>query len=130
MFAEVFSKTEFDQLPVRQSWDHAIKSTPGSKPIDCKIYLPNTQEQKVLDGFLEENPCTGQIRISKSLMAPPSLFVKKKGGNLRPVQNYRKLNDMTVKKKYPLPLIQELIDKLKQSKYFTKMDIRWGYNNV
>lgn len=90
----------------------------------------NTQEQKALDKFLEENLRTGQIRTSKSPMAAPFFFIKKKDGKLRPVQDYRKLNDMTVKNKYPLLLIQELIDKLKQSKYFMKMDIRWGYNNI
>ena len=61
-------------------------------------------------------------------MASPFFFIKKKDGSLRPVQDYRKLNEMTVKNRYPLPLIQELIDKLKQSQHFTKVDVRWGYN--
>ena len=63
-------------------------------------------------------------------MASPFFFVKKKDGTLRPVQDYRKLNEMTVKNRYPLPLIQELIDKLKNAQVFSKMDIRWGYNNI
>ena len=63
-------------------------------------------------------------------MASPFFFVKKKDGALRPVQDYRKLNEMTIKNRYPLPLIQELIDKLKGSKVFSKMDIRWGFNNI
>ena len=63
-------------------------------------------------------------------MASPFFFVKKKDGTLRPVQDYRKLNEMTVKNRYPLPLIQELVDKLKGAKVFSKMDIRWGYNNI
>src|SRR3954453_22726762 len=63
-------------------------------------------------------------------MASPFFFVKKKDGKLRPVQDYRKLNEMTIKNRYPLPLIQELVDKLKGAKYFMKLDIRWGYNNV
>lgn len=63
-------------------------------------------------------------------MASPFFFIKKKDGSLRPVQDYRKLNEMTIKNRYPLPLIQELIDKLKGSCYFTKMDICWGYNNI
>ena len=63
-------------------------------------------------------------------MASPFFFVKKKDGTLRPVQDYRKLNKMTVKNLYPLPLIQELIDKLKNAQVFSKMDIRWGYNNI
>src|SRR5712692_1617066 len=63
-------------------------------------------------------------------MASPFFFIKKKSGELRPIQDYRKLNNMTIKNSYPLPLISELIDKLKGAKVFTKLDIRWGYNNV
>ena len=103
---------------------------PGSKPIDCKVYPLNLDEQKALDEFLEENLKSGRIRPSNSPMASPFFFVKKKDGALRPVQDYRKLNEMTIKNHYPLPLIQELIDKLKLSKVFSKMDIRWGYNNI
>src|SRR5438445_12966055 len=63
-------------------------------------------------------------------MAAPVFFVKKKDGKLRLVQDYRALNAMTVKNKYPLPLILELIAKLRGAKYFTKLDVRWGFNNV
>ena len=63
-------------------------------------------------------------------MATPVFFVKKKDGRLRLVQDYRALNAMTVKNKYPLPLIPELIAKLRSAKYFTKLDVRWGFNNV
>lgn len=63
-------------------------------------------------------------------MASPFFFVKKKDGTLRPVQDYRELNKGTVKNEYPLPLIPELIDKLKKAHIFTKIDLRWGYNNV
>ena len=63
-------------------------------------------------------------------MASPFFFIKKKDGSLRPVQDYRKLNEIMVKNRYLLPLIQELVDKLKGARHFTKMDIRWGYNNV
>src|SRR6266702_5042384 len=60
----------------------------------------------------------------------PLLFVNKKDGKLRPVQDYRALNDVTVKNQAPLPLIPELIDKLHDARYYTKLDIRWGYNNI
>ena len=63
-------------------------------------------------------------------MASPFFFIKKKDGSLRPVQDYRKLNEMTIKNRYPLPLISKLIDKLSNAKIFSKMDIQWGYNNV
>jgi hypothetical protein len=66
----------------------------------------------------------------KSPMASPVFFIKKKDGSLRLVQDYRALNAITIKNKYPLPLISELIEKLRGAKYFTKLDVRWGFNNV
>src|SRR5258705_6463481 len=63
-------------------------------------------------------------------MASPFFFIKKKSGELRPVQDSRRLNEMSIKNSYPLPLISELIDKLKGARVFTKRDIRGGYNNV
>ena len=60
----------------------------------------------------------------------PSFFVKKKDGELRPVQDYRRLNAATVKDTYPLPLIQDILNKVKNAKYFSKFDVRWGFNNV
>ncbi len=80
--------------------------------------------------FLNENLESGRIRLSKSPFASPFFFVKKKDGTLCPVQDYRKLNEMTIKNHYPLPLISELINKLRGTKYFTKFDVCWGYNNV
>ena len=115
-FKDVFSAAEFDQLPERRPWDHVIELTPGFKPVDCKVYPLNPKEQHALDEFLNENLRSGRIRSSKSPMASPFFFIKKKDGTLRPVQDYRKLNEMTIKNRYPLPLIQELIDKLKQSR--------------
>ena len=94
------------------------------------MYPLSTREQEELDKFLDEHLKTGRIRPSKSPCAAPFFFVKKKDGSLRPVQDYRRLNEVTIKNKYPLPLIQELVDKVKGAKYFTKLDIRWGYNNV
>ena len=69
-------------------------------------------EQKALDVFLEENLRSGQIQPSNSPMASPFFFIKKADGTLRPVQDYSKLNDFMIKNRYPLLLIQELVDKL------------------
>ena len=63
-------------------------------------------------------------------MASPFFFILKGDGTLRPVQDCWGLNEYTIKNRYPLPLIQELVDKLRYAKRFTKLDIRWGYNNV
>ncbi len=68
-----------------------------------KLYPLSPVEQAELDKFLEENISSGRIRPSKSPMAAPFFFVKKKDGSLRPVQDYRLLNSITVKNKYPLP---------------------------
>ncbi len=130
-FADLFEKGNFDELPEPKTWDHAIELIPNANAnLDCKVYPLNRNEQAELDKFLDENLSSGRIRPSKSPMALPFFFVKKKDGKLRPVQDYRKLNEMTIKNCYPLPLISELMDKLRGAKYFTKCDVRWGYNNV
>ena len=96
-FEEVFEKAKFDTLPPKRPWDHAIELKPGSEPAGCKVYPLNLDEQKELDMFLEEHLRTGCIQPSKSPMASPFFFVKKKDGKLRPVQDYQKLNGMTIK---------------------------------
>ena len=63
-------------------------------------------------------------------MSSPVFFIKKEDGSLRLLQDYRALNAITVKNKYLLPLISELINKLQGAKYFTKLDVRWGFKNV
>jgi len=124
-FESVFAKEDFNVLPEHIKWDHAIELVPGLEPKLSKVYSLSLVEQKELDAFLEENLCTGQIRPSKSPMAAPVFFIKKKDGSLRLVQDYRVLNSMTVKNKYPLPLISELVSQLCKARYFTKLDICW-----
>jgi len=63
-------------------------------------------------------------------MAAPVFFIKKKDGLLRLVQDYHALNAVTVKNRYPLPLISQLISQLHRARYFTKLDVRWGFNNI
>ena len=72
----------------------------------------------------------GLIVESKSRYAVSYFYIPKKDGSLRLVQDYRKLNQVTIKDKTPLPLIGEVIDKLKEAKYFNKLDLIWEYNNV
>ena len=67
---------------------------------------------------------------SKSRYAAPCFYIPKKNSSLWLVQDYRKLNQVMIKDKMPLPLIGEVIDKLKEVKYFNKLDLIWGYNNV
>ena len=109
-FEDVFSKKSFDALLEWKIWDRAIELEPGSKPSNYKVYPLSPKEQDELDVFLQENLQTGCIWPSKSLMASPVVFIKKKDGGLQLVQDYRTLNAMTVKNQYPIPLISELIN--------------------
>jgi len=72
----------------------------------------------------------GLIVESKSRYAVPCFYIPKKDGSLQLVQDYRKLNQIMIKDKTPLPLIGKVINKLKEVKYFNKLDLIWGYNNV
>jgi len=81
-FESVFAKENFDILPEHRQWDHTIELVPGSEPKSSKVYPLSLVEQKELDSFLEENLRTEQIRPSKSPMAAPVFFIKKKDGSL------------------------------------------------
>ena len=94
------------------------------------VYQLSLDEEKELKQFLNENLAKGYIKPSNSPQASGFFFIKKKDGSLRLVQDYRKLNQITIKNRYPLPLISEIVDKLRGAKFFSKMDVRWGYNNV
>jgi hypothetical protein len=128
--ADVFSETAFDSLPERRKWDHAIELEHEPSPGFRKVYPMTLTEQTEMDAFLEEALATGRIRQSKSPLGAPVFFIKKKDGKLRFVQDYRALNAITRKNHYLLPLIDNLIHRLKDTRYFTKLDVRWGYNNV
>jgi hypothetical protein len=130
-YRTVFEKVASEHCPESRPWDHAIDLKPDFIPKDCKVYPLTPAEQVKLDKFIEENIKKGYIRPSKSPMASPFFFVVKKDTDaLRPCQDYRYLNDRTMKNVYPLPLVSNLLDKLKGAKIFTKLDIRWGYHNV
>jgi len=122
-FANIFLKEGFDELPPHREWDHAIELVPGAKLRDCKVYPLSPGQQRELDTFIEENLTSQQIRSSKSPLASPFFFIQKKDGSLRPVQDYCYLNSITIKNEYPLPLISDLIDKLKNATIFTKFDV-------
>ena len=111
-FQFVFAKKDFDILLEHHKWDHAIELIPGVEPKSSKMYLLSLLEQAKLDAFLEENLHTGQIRPLKSPMAAPVFFIKKKDSLLHLVQDYHALNAVTVKDKYPLLFISELVSQL------------------
>jgi Reverse transcriptase (RNA-dependent DNA polymerase) len=129
-YLDIFSEEKAHCFPESRPWDHKIEMKEGFEPKSFKNYNLTPAEQLELDKFLKENLEKGYIRPSQLPMASPFFFVSKKDGKLRPCQDYRYLNDWTVKNSYPLPLISEIMDKLKGAKYFTKLDVHWGYNNI
>ena len=130
-FAKVFSEEESQHLPEHQPWDHAIDLEPDAvQHWKIKSYPMSPAEQEELDKFLKEHVAKGYLVPSKSPMVSPIFFIKKKDGKLRLVQDYRRLNKITIKNRYPLPLAADIINRLTKAKYFTKFDVRWGYHNI
>ena len=130
-FNRLFSEEASQRFPPSRVWDHAIDLVPGApEAIECKIYPMTQAEDKALEDFIKEQHAKGYIQPSKSPIASPFFFIKKKDGKLRPVQDYRRVNHYTVKNQYPLPLISELVADLSGASIFSKLDVRWGYNNI
>ena len=128
---DVFKKKASERFPESRSWDHQIELNEDFVPKRGKIYPLSPKQQSTLDEWIKEHLEKGYIRQSKSPQAAPFFFVEKKDKQqLRPCQDYRYLNSHTKPNAYPLPLITDLMLKLKSSQYFTKLDIRWGYNNI
>ena len=130
-FAKVFSEEESQHLPQHQPWDHAIDLEPDAvQKWKIKSYPMSPNEQLELDKFLTEHIQKGYLVLSKLPMASPVFFIKKKDGKLRLVQDYQRLNKITIKNWYPLPLAADIIDRLTKAQYFTKFNVRWGYHNI
>jgi Reverse transcriptase (RNA-dependent DNA polymerase) len=129
-YLDIFNEEKAHCFPESRPWDLKIKIKKGFEPKWFKSYNLTLAEQNKLDKFLKENLKKGYIRPSQSPMASPFFFVSKKDEKLQPCQDYWYLNDWTIKIFYPLSLISEIMDKLKGAKYFTKLDICWGYNNI
>ena len=130
-FASVFSDEELQRFPPPRPWDHAIELKPDAPShLRCKVYPMTRAEDEALDKFIDEQMLKGYIEPSKSPYASPFFFVKKKDGKLRLVQDYRALNSWMVKNQYPLPLIPVLIRNLGGAFIYSKLDVRWGYNNI
>jgi Reverse transcriptase (RNA-dependent DNA polymerase) len=129
-YLDIFDEDKANRFPDTQPWNHKIEMKSRFEPKLFKTYNLTPEEQVELDKFLKENLDKGYIKPSQSPMASPFFFVKKKDGKLQPCQDYQYLNDWTIKNAYLLPLISEIMDKIKGAKFFTKFDVWWGYNNV
>ena len=138
-YADIFTEANYQELPPHRKFDHKIDFIPGweDKLWKPHIYPLGFHEQKELDKQIKEGLASGRIRRSESPIASPVFFVAKKTVDpetgepqLRMVIDYRKLNEITVKNKYPLPRIDELIQKWKGCLFFSALDIRSGYYNI
>jgi len=127
----LFNKKKFENLPERQKWNHEINLIEeASKELNAKAYIMTLKEEEALDQWLDKQLKAELIVELKSRYVALCFYIPKKDRSLRLVQDYRKLNEVMIKDKTPLPLIREVIDKIKKAKYFNKLDLIWGYNNV
>jgi predicted aspartyl protease len=127
---DVFSKAASDTLPPHRTYDHRIQleaeNTIGYHP----LYRQSTEELKATKQYLLDNLDKGFIEASQAPYASPILFVKKPSGGLRFCIDFRKLNAITRKDRYPLPLIDETLARISKAKIFTKLDIRQAFHRI
>jgi len=129
-FVEVFSETKAETLPPHRSINHAIDLEPGYNLPYCRIYNLSEFELRTLKAYIEANLANGFIQRSSSPAAAPIPFAKKKDGGLRLCVDYRALNKVTVKDQYPLPVISEMLDRVREARIFTKLDLRGASNLI
>ena len=127
---KVFRKKQLEKMPMRKLWDHAIDVKEGFMPRKEKVYPLLREKKEEVKEFIKEQLRKGYIQLLKSPQMAPVFFVGKKDGKNRMVQDYWYLNEWTVKNNYPLPLISDVLENMGTKRIFTKMDLRWGYNNV
>jgi hypothetical protein len=128
-FADVFPN-ELPGMPPDRDVEFVIELQPGTTPISKRPYRMPPKELAELKTQLQELLDKGYIRPSSSPWGGPALFVKKKDGSLRLCVDYRPLNAVTIKNKYPLPRIDVLFDQLAGAKVFSKIDLRSGYHQI
>jgi len=129
-FMEIFSKDDVETLPPHRPTDHAIHLEPGYFLPDARIYNLSEFELMMLKDYVQENLANGFIQRSSSQAAVPILFARKMDGGLRLCVDYRMLNLATVKNQYPLPLISELLDSVREARIFTTLDLRSACNLI
>jgi len=129
-YKKVFSDKEAQRLPKNQPWDHKIDLIPGQQMRKTSVYRLTLPEKIALKEYIDDGLKCGTLRRSEVPDACSFFFIDKKDGKLHPVQDYQPLNTITKKNAAPIPLILELINKLLGARFFTKLDVWWGYNNI
>ncbi|KAK1681488.1 hypothetical protein QYE76_042336 [Lolium multiflorum] len=117
-------------MPPDRDIEFIIELIPGTGPIAQRAYSMNPAELVELKKQLDDLLAKGLIRPSASPWRSPVLFVDKKDGASRLCTDYRKLNDVTIKNKYPLPKIEDLFDQLTGAVVFSKIDLKTGYHQL
>ncbi|KAI3790948.1 hypothetical protein L2E82_04403 [Cichorium intybus] len=128
-YPEVFPE-ELPGLPPHRQVEFRIDLIPVGAPVAKTPYRLASSEMQELSGQLQELLDKGFIRPSSSPWGAPVLFVKKKDGSFRMCIDYRELNKLTIKNRYPLPQIDDLFDQLQGASYFSKIDLRSGYHQL
>ena len=128
--SEVFSKSKALALPPHRPYDCAIDLIAGSPIPKGRLYAISGPEKEAMKDYIDASLKTGLIRPSSSPAGAGFFFVGKKDGSLRPRIDYSPLNDITVKNRYPLPLISSAFEQLQDAKVFTKLDLRNAYHLV
>jgi hypothetical protein len=128
-FPDVFPE-DLPGMPPERKVEFAIELLPGTAPISKRAYRVSGPELVELKKQIDELSEKGYIRPSTSPWAAPVLFVEKKDGTRRMCIDYRTLNEVTIKNKYPLPRIEDLFDQLRGASVFSKIDLRSGYHQL
>lgn len=116
--------------PFRENHNHKIPLLEGSNPVNQRPYRYALYQKNEIDKMVQELLMAGTIQTSSSSYASPVVLVKKKDGTWRLCVDYRALNSLTVKDRFPIPLIEDLMDELGGSKVYSKIDLRAGYHQV
>lgn len=127
---EVFNKTKELSLPPHRPYDCAIDLLPGSSPPRGRLYSLSAPERQAMQKYLDEALAVGLFRPSSSPAGAGIFFVGKKDGGLCPCIDYRRLNDITIKNRYPLPLISSAFELLQDAVIFSKFNLRNAYHFV
>jgi hypothetical protein len=129
-YSDVFSKKDSDELPPHRPVDHKIELTGDGTLGYSPLYSMSTPELLALKKYLVDNLEKGFIEASQAPFSSPVLFAKKANGGLRFCIDYRKLNSLTKKDRYPIPLIDETLERIARAKIFTKVDIRQAFHRI